>query len=111
MGRRFHMGSGKEGLKTMKSTRTAKRARGRAATTTARRSERMVQTAPSRPNRLLPSAELPAYTFVPGTSTPHPVRDPRGHSHNRKGRTSLPLAAENWADSRTYLLALDFFNA
>jgi uncharacterized protein len=71
----------------------------------------MVQTAPSRPDRLLPSAELPAYTFVPGTSTPHPLRDPRGHSHNRKGRPSLPLTAENWADNRTYLLALDYFNS
>ena len=71
----------------------------------------MVETAPSRPDRLLPSADLPAYTFVPGTSTPHPLRDPRGHSHNRKGRPSLPLSAENWADNRTYLLALDYFNS
>ena len=71
----------------------------------------MVESATSRPDRLLPSAELPAYTFVPGTSTPHPVRDPRGHSHNRKGRPSLPLTAENWADNRTFLLALDYFNS
>ena len=70
-----------------------------------------VDTMPYRPDRLLPAAELPAYTFVPGTSTPHPVRDPRGHSHSRKGRTSLPLVPENWADNRTYLLALDYFNA
>ena len=71
----------------------------------------MVESAPCRPDRLLPSAELPAYTFVPGTATPHPVRDPRGHSHARKGRPSLPLTAENWADNRTYLLALDYFNS
>jgi uncharacterized protein len=70
-----------------------------------------VDTLPSRPDRLLPAAELPAYTYVPGTSTPHPLRDPRGHSYSRKGRTSMPLVPENWADNRTYLLALDYFNA
>ena len=70
-----------------------------------------VDTLPRRPDRLLPAAELPPYTFVPGTSTPHPLRDPRGHSYSRKGRTSLPLVPENWADNRTYLLALDYFNA
>ena len=32
-----------------------------------------VDTLPCRPDRLLPAAELPAYTFVPGTSTPHPA--------------------------------------
>src|SRR5579864_4391274 len=112
MRRRFHMASGKECLKTTKSSpSTAKRTRERATTTTtARRTGRMLETAPSRPDRLLPSAELPAYTYVPGTTTPHPIRDPRGHSHNRKGRPSLPLSAENWADNRTYLLALDYFN-
>jgi hypothetical protein len=110
------MASGKEAVKTplkmTKSSRPAtKRTRERAATATTRRTNRMVESAPSRPDRLLPSAELPAYTFVPGTSTPHPVRDPRGHSHNRKGRPSLPLTAENWADNRTFLLALDYFNS
>jgi uncharacterized protein len=106
------MASAKEGLKTAKSARSAtRRSRERNMTSTARRSERMVQTAePRRSDRLLPSADLPQYTYIPGTTTPHPIRDPRGHSHNRKGRPSLPLTPENWADSRTYLLALDYFN-
>lgn len=60
--------------------------------------------------RLLPSAELPKYTYVPGTDTPHPIRDPRGHSYGRKGRTSKPLVAEAWADNRNFLLAIDYFN-
>lgn len=60
--------------------------------------------------RLLPSAELPAYTYIPGTDTPHPIRDPRGHSHNRKGKTAKPLVPEQWADNRSYLLAIDLFN-
>ncbi len=60
--------------------------------------------------RLLPGATLPDYTYVPGTETPHPIRDPRGHSHGKKGRTAKPLMAERWADNRTYLLAIDYFN-
>jgi len=60
--------------------------------------------------RLLHSAELPNYTYIPGTETPHPIRDPRGHSHSRKGKTSKALVPEQWADNRSYLLAIDFFN-
>ncbi len=107
------MASGKEALKTgTKSTRPAvKRSRERAANGAARRTGRSVEAAPRQPDRLLPSADLPPYTFVPGTATPHPIRDPRGHSHNRKGRASLALTPENWADNRTFLLALDYFNS
>lgn len=60
--------------------------------------------------RLLPSAELPSYTYIAGTDVPHPIRDPRGHSHSRKGKTSKPLVPEQWADNRSYLLAIDLFN-
>lgn len=70
----------------------------------------MVQTAAEVPYRLLPSAEMPSYTYVPGTDVPHPIRDPRGHSYARKGRSSKPLVAEQWAENRTYLLAMDYFN-
>jgi predicted metal-dependent hydrolase len=41
---------------------------------------------------------------------PHPIRDPKGHSHNRKPRSPQPLVPESWADNRTYLIAVDFFN-
>jgi hypothetical protein len=60
--------------------------------------------------RLLPSTDLPAYTFVPGGETPHPYRDPRGHSYQRKHPTPRALTAHTWAENRSYLLALDFFN-
>ena len=63
--------------------------------------------------RLIPAAELPAYTYVPGTSTPHPIRDPKGHSYGRKGtgpNAPKPLNSESWAENRSYLLAIDFFN-
>lgn len=60
--------------------------------------------------RLLPSTELPAYTFVPGSETPHPYRDPRGHSYQRKHPIPRALTAHTWAENRSYLLALDYFN-
>lgn len=60
--------------------------------------------------RLLPSTELPAYTHVPGTDTPHPYRDPRGHSYQRKHPVPKALTPENWAENRSYLLAIDNFN-
>jgi len=69
----------------------------------------MIDTATETP-RLLPTAPLPAYTFVPGTETPHPIRNPKGHSYNRKTKITTPLIAENWADNRNYLIAIDFFN-
>ncbi len=61
--------------------------------------------------RLLPPVQLPPYTFILGTETPHPVRHPEGHCHGRKGnRAPKALAAEKWAENRTYLLAMDLFN-
>ncbi len=60
--------------------------------------------------RLLPSTELPGYTHVPGTNTPHPYRDPRGHSYQRKHPAPKSLTAETWAENRSYLLAIDYFN-
>lgn len=60
--------------------------------------------------RLLPTADLPHYTYAPGTDTPHPIRDPRGHSYQRKNRHMKPLDADAWAENRHYLLAIDYFN-
>ncbi len=60
--------------------------------------------------RLLPTGQLPPYTFVPGTETPHPIRDPKGHSFGRKGRASKLLDPEAWDENRSYLMAVDYFN-
>lgn len=60
--------------------------------------------------RLLPSTELPAYTYVPGCGLPHPYRDPRGHSYQKKHPVPKSLTADSWAENRSYLLALDYFN-
>lgn len=60
--------------------------------------------------RLLPQADLPRYTHIPGAGTPHPFRDPRGHSHNRRPVPAKCLRDEFWAENRCYLLGLDLFN-
>jgi uncharacterized protein len=53
---------------------------------------------------------LPAYRYVPGQS-PHPTRDPDGHSFGKKNRVSQRLTKENWRTSTTYLFGIDLFNA
>ena len=63
------------------------------------------------PPRLLPPVDLPAYTFIPGSTTPHPYRHPEGHSYKKKGPTSRPLSDDAWADNRSFLMAIDLFNA
>ncbi|QDT64031.1 DUF309 domain-containing protein [Calycomorphotria hydatis] len=60
--------------------------------------------------RLLPNAALPEYTFITGCGLPHPYRDPRGHSYQKKNRTPKPLDPDAWAENRAYLLAIDYFN-
>ncbi len=60
--------------------------------------------------RLIPAAELPRYTHIPGKGTPHPYRDPRGHSYNKRPVTPRALSEVYWAENRSYLLGLDFFN-
>ncbi len=60
--------------------------------------------------RLLPSHEIPEYTYYPGAGLPHPFRDPRGHSHGVKRPAAKALIDDRWAENRTYLLAIDYFN-
>ncbi len=70
----------------------------------------MAQVTQPRFVRLLPAAELPRYTYVPGVGAPHPYRDPQGHSYNRKPGLPKPLLESRWAESRSYLVSLDYFN-
>lgn len=71
----------------------------------------MLQSPDREYTRLLPSAELPKYTYVPGSGVPHPIRDQRGHSYNRKAPPPMGLEPETWAENRSYLWALDLFNS
>lgn len=52
---------------------------------------------------------LPAYRYVPG-QTPHPTRDPGGHSYNRKTETLGPFDPEDWKSCEAYLYGIDLFN-
>ena len=75
----------------------------------------MIDAAPTEPTeqkfvRLLPSSEVPRYAHIPGSGTPHPFRDPRGHSYDRKAMQAKPLIEVRWAENRTYLHGLDLFN-
>lgn len=53
---------------------------------------------------------LPAYRFVPGKS-PHPTRDPDGHSFGDGTSASRPWRVEDWRELQEYLWAVDLFNA
>lgn len=59
--------------------------------------------------RLVPERELPPYAFVPGRS-PHPVSDPRGHSHGLAPEQAAPPDPKRWRDCLPYLYAIDLFN-
>lgn len=52
---------------------------------------------------------FPAYRFVPG-KTPHPVRDPEGHSYHKSAPQLPPFAADQWQACEEYLYGIDLFN-
>lgn len=60
--------------------------------------------------RFLPDEPFPAYAFTPGRD-PHPVRDPRGHSHGAEVSRPPAPDPEKWRGSRDYLRGIDLFNA
>lgn len=55
--------------------------------------------------------EFPAYTYVPGGPHPHPVSDPRGHSHGRPPYRAEPVVGEDWAGSADFVRGVALFNA
>jgi len=63
----------------------------------------------ARPARYVPDVALPPYSYVTGRS-PHPTGDPRGHSFGHAWIAEKAPDAENWRDSREYLLGIDLFN-
>ena len=52
---------------------------------------------------------LPAYRFIPGQS-PHPRRDPRGHSYGRPDPKPTVFIPEQWRASEDYRYAVDLYN-
>jgi hypothetical protein len=62
--------------------------------------------------RYCPTRTLPPYRYVPGLH-PHPVRDPRGHSHGLLGRAERrpPWDPADWRTLADWLYGVDCFNA
>ncbi len=53
---------------------------------------------------------LPAYRHVPGR-TPHPVRDPDGHSFGRPEPEAPDLNRADWRTCEEFLYGVDLFNS
>ena len=52
---------------------------------------------------------LPAYHHLPG-KTPHPTRDPEGHSYGQSELDLPDLNHEDWRKCNEYLYGIDLFN-
>lgn len=52
---------------------------------------------------------FPPYRFVPGRS-PHPRRDPRGHSFGQTAPRPISPLPEEWRGSDDYLYGIDLYN-
>ena len=63
----------------------------------------------TRPPRLVPDRPFPAYAYHPGR-TPHPTRDPEGHSYGMVHDVPQPPNPEDWRACGDYLYGVDLFN-
>ena len=61
------------------------------------------------PVRRYTERPLPAYCHVPGR-TPHPIRDPEGHSHGQPEPDLPDLNTTDWRECENYLYGIDLFN-
>ncbi len=52
---------------------------------------------------------FPSYRFVPG-QTPHPRRNPLGHSYGQPELKPTPFSAVQWQASEDYLYGIDLYN-
>ena len=52
---------------------------------------------------------FPAYRFIPGQS-PHPTRDPKGHSYGKEESALASFDMDCWHDCEPYLYGVDLFN-
>ena len=69
----------------------------------------MMESAKSPPPRLVPGRPFPAYAYQPGR-TPHPTRDPGGHSSGMAQEALEPPDPERWRACGDYLYGIDLFN-
>lgn len=59
--------------------------------------------------RLVPDRPLPPYAYLPGR-TPHPTRDPDGHSYNAPPAGPEAPEPARWRACEDYLWGIDLFN-
>lgn len=59
--------------------------------------------------RLVPDRPFPPYAFIPGSS-PHPTRDPDGHSYGAVPEALDPPDPVEWRSCHDYLYGIDLFN-
>ncbi|MCG9129657.1 DUF309 domain-containing protein [Candidatus Poribacteria bacterium] len=60
--------------------------------------------------RYCPEALFPAYRHIPG-QTPHPLRDPNGHSYGfDENVEDANLTPDMWRQNTSYLYGVDLFN-
>ena len=52
---------------------------------------------------------FPPYSFIPGKS-PHPTRDPDGHSYKKMSERLLSFENKQWQSCDAYLYGIDLFN-
>jgi uncharacterized protein len=52
---------------------------------------------------------FPLYRFIPGR-TPHPRRDPYGHSYGLPEQRPKPFLVAQWQTSNDYLFGIDLYN-
>ena len=63
----------------------------------------------SPPPRLVPERPFPPYAYLPGL-TPHPTRDPEGHSYGADHDPPAPPDPADWRACGDYLYGIDLFN-
>lgn len=52
---------------------------------------------------------FPPYRYIPGRS-PHPTRDPAGHSFGREQSAGADIDLQDWRHCEPYLYGVDLFN-
>lgn len=69
------------------------------------------QPEPFDPNwqRYCPQRSFPPYRHIPGV-TPHPIRDPLGHSYGAAEDDADPPPPKMWRQNEAYLYGIDLYN-
>ena len=61
-------------------------------------------------HRYCPAVTFPPYRHIPGV-TPHPIRDPLGHSYGIEEEShDKPLPPDMWRQNEAYLYGVDLYN-